>query len=129
MYRIIQLNIRIGICHASVRYARTHNKLINSLYDPRRATFYIMEVDANNLYGWGMSQEMLDGDFEWMSDDEYRIIELLLNYAEGRTVIFDTRLFDHKENEKENKVLFSRWTWNTRLSYTIETMIIHLLRW
>ena len=35
MYRMIQPNIRGGICHASVRYARANNKLISSLYDPR----------------------------------------------------------------------------------------------
>ena len=35
MYRMIQPNIRGGICHANVRYARVNNKLIGSLYDPR----------------------------------------------------------------------------------------------
>ena len=51
MYRMIQPNIRGGICHASVRYARANNKLIGSLYNPTKPTSYIMEVDANNLYG------------------------------------------------------------------------------
>ena len=54
MYRMIQPNIRGGICHASVRYARANNKLMGSLYEPRQPTSYIMEVDANNLYGWAM---------------------------------------------------------------------------
>ena len=36
MYRMIQPNIRGGICHTSVRYARVNNKLIGSLYDPRQ---------------------------------------------------------------------------------------------
>ena len=67
MYRMIQTNIRGGICHASVRYARANNKLMGSLYDPRQPTSYIMEVDANNLYGWAMSQEMPDGYIEWLS--------------------------------------------------------------
>ena len=57
MYRIIQPNIRGGICHARVRYARANNKMISSLYDQRQPTFYIMEVSANNLYGWAMSQD------------------------------------------------------------------------
>ena len=56
MYRMIQPNIRGGICHASIRYARANNKLMGSLYDSRQPTSYIMEVDANNLYGWEMSQ-------------------------------------------------------------------------
>ena len=52
MYQMIQPNIRGGICHASVSYARANNKLMGLLYDPRQPTSYIMEVDANNLYGW-----------------------------------------------------------------------------
>ena len=45
MYRLIQPNIRGGICHASVRYARANNKLMGSLYDPTKPTSYIMEVN------------------------------------------------------------------------------------
>ena len=50
-----------------------------------------------------MSQEMSDGDFEWMSDDECRNSEQLLNYTDGRIAIFDTGLFNHRENEKDKK--------------------------
>ena len=57
-------------------------------------------MDANNLYGWAMSQEMPDGDFELVSDDECRNMEQLLNYADFRIAIFDTGLFIHWENDK-----------------------------
>ena len=67
MYRMIKPNIRGGICHASVSYARANNKLIGSHHGPRQPTSYIRGVDANNLYGWARSQEMLNGDFEWLS--------------------------------------------------------------
>ena len=102
---MIQPYIRGGICHASVRYARANNKLMGSLYDPRQQTSYIMEVDANNLYGWAMSQEMPDGNFEWLSEEECRNMGLLLNYADGCIAIFDTGLFDHRENEEDKKSL------------------------
>ena len=46
---------------------------------------------------------MLDGNFEWVIDDECRNMEQLLNYAEGRIAIFDTGLFDHRENKKNKK--------------------------
>ena len=32
MYRMIQPNIRGGICHASGRYARVNNKYMKALY-------------------------------------------------------------------------------------------------
>ena len=67
---MIHPNIRKEICHVSVRYARANNKLMGSLYDPTKPTAFIMEVDANNLYVWAMSQAMSDGDFEWLSDAE-----------------------------------------------------------
>ena len=44
MYWMILPNIRGGICHACVRYARANNKLMGSLYDPTQPTSYIMEV-------------------------------------------------------------------------------------
>ena len=63
MYCMIQPNIRGGICHATVRYACANNKLMGSLYDPTEPTFYIIYVDANNLYGRAMSQPLLDDNY------------------------------------------------------------------
>ena len=70
MYRIIQPNIRGAISHANVCYARTNNNLMSPFYDLRQPTSYIIEVDANNLYGWAMSQEMPDGDVELLRQDK-----------------------------------------------------------
>ena len=70
MYRMIQFNIRGGVCHVSVRYARANNKLLGSLYDTTQPTSYILYVYSNNLYGWAMSQAMPDDEFEWLSDAE-----------------------------------------------------------
>ena len=125
---MIKPNIRGGICHASVRYARANNKLMGSLFDPTKPTSYIMEVEANNLHRWAMSQEMPDGDFKWVSDDKCRNIEQLLNYADGSISIFDTGLFDHKKNEKDKKSYILRLTWNSRRSCTSESTTIRKLR-
>ena len=72
MCRMIQPNIRGGICHASVRHARANNKLMGSLYDPTKPTSYIMYVDANNLYGWAMSPPLADDEYECVSNDDCR---------------------------------------------------------
>ena len=72
MYRMIQPNIRGGICHASVRYARANNKFMGALYDRTKPTSYILYVDANNLYGWALSQALPDDDYQWVSLEDCR---------------------------------------------------------
>ena len=62
-----------------------------------------MEVDANNLYGWAMSQEMPDGDFVWVRQDEYGKMELLMNNADGCIVIFDLGLINNGGTDEEKK--------------------------
>ena len=76
---------------------------MGSLYDPTLPTSYIMAVDANNLYGLAMSQEMPAGDFEWVCNDKCRSMEQQLNFANGRIVIFYLGLFDHRENEEDKR--------------------------
>ena len=68
MYRMIQPSIRGGICHASVRFAHANNKLMGALYDQTKPASYILYVDANNLYGWAMSQALPDNDYTWFTD-------------------------------------------------------------
>ena len=56
--------IRDGICHAIHRYAKANNKYMKS-YDKNKESSYIQYLDANNFYGWAMTQKLpLDG-FKW----------------------------------------------------------------
>ena len=55
-----------------------------------------------------MSQEMTDGDLEWLSKDDCRDMKQLLNYADGRISIFDTGLFNHRENDEHKKSFILR---------------------
>ena len=91
MYRMIQFNIRGGVCHVSVRYARANNKLLGSLYDTTQPTSYILYVYSNNLYGWAMSQAMPDDEFEWLSDAECLAAEQALNNKQTRDQFFDNQ--------------------------------------
>ena len=76
---MIQQNIHGGICHAIVRYVKANNKLISLLFDFTKPTFFIIKVNAYNLFGWAMSQAMPDGEFELLSDKECREIKHRLN--------------------------------------------------
>ena len=39
-------------------------------YDEKAPTKYIMYLDANNLYGWAMSQYLPTGNFKWLSQNQ-----------------------------------------------------------
>ena len=40
------------------------------IFNPEGTTTYLQYLDANNLYGWAMSQPLPVGGFEWMTEDE-----------------------------------------------------------
>ena len=52
---MIETGTRGGICHSKHRYVKANNKYIES-YDKKIESSYLTYLDANNLYGWAMSQ-------------------------------------------------------------------------
>ena len=78
MYRMVHPSVRGGICHASGRYARANNKYMGALYRPNEPESFIMYIDATNLYGWAMSQELPFSQFAWLSEAEMREAEAAL---------------------------------------------------
>ena len=57
---MVEKGIRGGICHAIHRYAKANKYMKN--YDKNKESSYIQFLDANNLYGWAMSQKFpVDG--------------------------------------------------------------------
>lgn len=44
------------------------------MYDPSKPSSFIIYIDANNLYGWAMSQMLPNGarELEWLNEDELR---------------------------------------------------------
>ena len=58
MLVMVEKGIRGGICHAICRYAKANNKYMKN-YDKNIISLYLMYLDANNLYGWGVSQKLL----------------------------------------------------------------------
>ena len=58
MSLMVEKGIRGGICHAIYRYAKANNKYMKN-YDKISDESFLQHLDANNLYGWAMSQNCL----------------------------------------------------------------------
>ena len=44
------------------------------IFNPPEIITYLKYLDANNLYGWAMSQPLPVGGFEWMTEDELSLL-------------------------------------------------------
>ena len=67
MLLTVEKRIRAGICHAVHRYAETNNKHMKN-YDENEEYSFLEYLDANNLYGWAMSEPLPSNGFEWIED-------------------------------------------------------------
>ena len=67
MLMMFEKGIRGGISHISKRSAKANNKYMKN-YDKNQPSTYIQYFDANNLYGWAMSQKLPTHGFKWMKD-------------------------------------------------------------
>ena len=78
---MVEEGIRGGICHSIHRYAKANSKYKKN-YDKNKESSYIQYLDANNLYGWTMSQRLLVNGFKWVKNTLKIDEEFLKNYHE-----------------------------------------------
>ena len=71
MFQFIEKGMRGGTSYIANRYGKANNKYMKN-YDEKAPTKYIMYLDANNLYGWAMSQYLPTGNFKWLSQKRIR---------------------------------------------------------
>ena len=69
MLLMVENGIRGGICQATHKYAKANNKYMKN-YDKNIESSYLEFLNANNLYGWAMSQKLPINDFEWIEKKE-----------------------------------------------------------
>ena len=96
---MFEKGIRGGISHISKRYAEASNKYMKD-YNPDEGSTYIQYLDANNLYGWAMSQSPSTHGFKWMKNlTKESLMDILekanssmLNPRKGKGYIFEVDL-------------------------------------
>ena len=69
MLLMFERGIRGGITEAVHRYAKANNEYTGEKFNPSKKSSYLQYLDANNLYGWAMSQALPTGGFKWADID------------------------------------------------------------
>ena len=91
MLMMFEKGVRGGITHISKRYAEANNKYMKT-YDPKKPSKYIQYLDANNLYGWAMSQPLPTHGFKWVKNITKEKVFDILEQESSRGYIFDVDL-------------------------------------
>ena len=83
MLLMFERGIRGGITQAVRKYASANNKYMGDKFNPNEDTTYLQYLDANNLYGWAMSQPLPTGGFRWVDVNPKEISELATRTDKG----------------------------------------------
>ena len=75
MFQFIEKGLRGGISYIANRYGKANNKYMKD-YNKDKPSKYIMYLDANNLYGWAMSQYLPTGGFRWLKQNKINDLNL-----------------------------------------------------
>ena len=62
MLLMIEKRIRGGMSQSTHKYAKANNKYMKN-YDKSNESSYLKYLNANNLYGWAMSQKLPVNEF------------------------------------------------------------------
>ena len=82
---MIETAIRGGMCQLVHRYAKANNKYMKN-YDKSTESSYLMHLDANNLYGWAMSQKFPVNGSKWKNDVSRFNERFIKNYIENSDI-------------------------------------------
>ena len=89
---MVEEGIRGGICHSIHRYAKANDKYMKN-YNNSEESSYIQYLDANNLYGWAMSEKLPVNRFKRLDSNKTNEIneDFIKNYNENdnKSYIFE----------------------------------------
>ena len=87
MLLILEKGIRGRICHAILRYAKANNKYIKD-YNKDEEESFLQYNDANNRYGFAMSEPLPVDGFQLMEDLSKINEDFIKNYDENSDGIY-----------------------------------------
>jgi len=75
MFQFIEKGVRGGTSYIAHRFGEANNEYMKE-YDKHIPSKYITYLDANNLYGYAMSQYLPTGRFRWMTEKQINKLDL-----------------------------------------------------
>jgi hypothetical protein len=90
MFQFFEKGMRGGTSYIGHRHSTANNKYMEE-YNEDEESRYLMYLDANNLYGWAMSQPLPCGEFEWVKNtDNINLDDYINNDGRGMVLEVDT---------------------------------------
>ena len=83
MLLMFERGIKGGITQPINRWTKANNPYMGSEFDPDEKTNYLQYLDANNLYGWAMSQPLPTRGFRWVDIKPDKISKLAKCKSKG----------------------------------------------
>ncbi|KAK3103044.1 hypothetical protein FSP39_016008 [Pinctada imbricata] len=75
MHLFIEKGLRGGVAMITKRYAKANIPGLKE-YDADKDISSLIYLDANNLYGWGMSQPLPTNDFDWLNKEDIKAFDV-----------------------------------------------------
>ena len=91
MLLMFERRIRGGITQAVRRYARVNNKYMGGKFNRKELISFLQYLDANNLYGWAMSQLLPTRRFRWVDVNPNDINKLIKRKNKGYLLEVDVK--------------------------------------
>ena len=93
-YLFMKQGLRGGISYILKRSSEANNKCIEN-FDPTKKSKFIMYLDANNFYGWEMSQYLPYSKFRWLKNiDHFDVNFIEVNSRIGYILEVDLEYLD-----------------------------------
>jgi hypothetical protein len=90
MFQFFEKGMRGGTSYIAHRHSTANDKYMET-YNEEDESKFLMYLDANNLYGWAMSQPLPNGEFEWVEDVDNIKLEDYLG-DDGRGMVLEVDL-------------------------------------
>ena len=90
------------------RYTKAYNKYMKDLYNPDEESIYLQYLDANNLYGWAMVQNLPTHGFLWKDTEDFtpeKIDELVKKDKRGYLLEVDVK-YPKELHKNDNELPF-----------------------